>query len=144
MAMKLAIIRTEVLYDDAISPTPSSLSLKDIAAEGEDGAYSVHRRSETILALTRAEFLRACEEQGTDPTFFSCSDDEPDTVPTPDTTEDRHFLITWTIDVWAPTALLAAHNALTIHRDPSSIATTFQVQDVETQDTQIIDLTPGV
>src|SRR5436309_15439726 len=49
------------------------------------------------------------------------------------------YRITWEIDLWADSPREAAEQALTIHRNPESIATVFDVTD-ETGHTERIDL----
>lgn len=52
---------------------------------------------------------------------------------------ERHYTVTWTIDVWADSPEEAAHKALRTQRDNDSIATVFDIKDMETQETETID-----
>lgn len=51
------------------------------------------------------------------------------------------FYIEWRIDIEAEDALAAARKALTIQRDPSSIATVFYVYQQDTCTMERLDLT---
>lgn len=53
------------------------------------------------------------------------------------------FKVTWEMDLDAENAREAAQLALAVHRDPSSIATCFEVED-DTGNIEHIDLTEGV
>lgn len=53
------------------------------------------------------------------------------------------YLVTWTIDIEATTPQAAALQALKIHRDHNSIATVFQVKDIATKHTTVVDLDDG-
>lgn len=57
---------------------------------------------------------------------------------------EKHFRVSWEIDIWAETAEQAAEKALEIQRDPESTATVFECNDGET--TYKVDLmeTPGL
>jgi len=52
---------------------------------------------------------------------------------------ERHYTVTWTIDVWADSPDEAAHKALRTQHDTDSIATVFDIQDMETGTTETID-----
>jgi hypothetical protein len=54
--------------------------------------------------------------------------------------ENRQFIVTWEIDVYAKNAKEAAEKALTTQRDPDSIATYFGVKDVKYNMSVIIEL----
>ena len=55
----------------------------------------------------------------------------------------KNYVVTWTIDIEADSAEDAAKAALEIHRDPTSIATCFEVKDTETGFVDFIDLPYG-
>ncbi|MHB0965300.1 MAG: hypothetical protein ACYC36_02490 [Bellilinea sp.] len=51
------------------------------------------------------------------------------------------YTVTWNIDIFdADSPREAAEKALAIHRDPSSVATVFSVEDNTTKITSVIDL----
>jgi hypothetical protein len=52
----------------------------------------------------------------------------------------RHYRVSWTIDVEASSKEEAAQLALKIQRDPTSIATVFDVMEDGAHDSQFIDL----
>lgn len=54
----------------------------------------------------------------------------------------RTYRVTWTIEVEADYARAAARRALEIQRNPESIATVFEVEDIETGKTHTVDLDP--
>ena len=66
-------------------------------------------------------------------------EDLQETADTPDAT-DRPYTVHWLIELDASSPLDAARQALTIQRDPASIATLFMVRDNATGETTSIDL----
>lgn len=52
----------------------------------------------------------------------------------------RHYVVTWTIDIWADTPHDAAIIALEIQRDSMSDATIFEVKTVDEDTTETVDL----
>lgn len=52
----------------------------------------------------------------------------------------NRYLVTWTIDIEATSPKKAAEKALAIQRNPSSIATVFDVCEHQTDKTETIDL----
>lgn len=50
------------------------------------------------------------------------------------------FLVTWTINLYANTEREAAELALEMHRDKESIATEFEVLNIESNKSTLVDL----
>lgn len=76
MGFRHAIISVDVLYDDTISPAPSTLSLEELAREGISGSYSLITKDVTDEPLTIEQLRSACAAHGTDPDFFLHTDSE--------------------------------------------------------------------
>lgn len=52
------------------------------------------------------------------------------------------YFVRWEIDIEADSPLEAAEDALGIQRDPDSVATCFDVTDMESGTSTFVDLTP--
>ncbi len=53
---------------------------------------------------------------------------------------EKHYLVTWVIDIYAESPEEAARQALAIQRKPDSIATVFDVSDDDGENTVRVDL----
>jgi len=79
MAIHHATLPLDILYDDAIAPSPATLSLENIAHDALTGDYSLHRTADTDKILSLDELRQACAAHGTDVEFFFS--EEQDSAP---------------------------------------------------------------